>query len=414
MDANTKFIDTLVVGGGLSGLVVAAELRRAGVEFRLFEDSSLGGRLNEWGGWCLAPTPDNFAEAARWGHPWARDFSTLTEDLAAAAALLRVGAPSGVDPALARAAHECGWQVRGKQFARSRTAARPFHPRELFVADDPLTFHLSRRVGTFSVERDGTKHVRVVDPATGRAEPWRARKLVLAGGPERTRALVAGASFDDPHGIRERVGQGASTHLALGYALALPPEADRDLMSVGDATRGAVIERFVNLPGDPARDYRGGFLLEVRGAYRARDLRERVEVELPESMDAEDVYLIFGLGEALPRTLGARWAWNDEDRRMAADLESAAMRLGETLAVTEGELFPLQAGLDTTAGLHEAGGCPEGVDPATAVTQPTGELHGVPGVYVAGAARWPTALDRYPSWLLAADALALARRLRGT
>jgi choline dehydrogenase-like flavoprotein len=64
--------------------------------------------------------------------------------------------------------------------------------------------------------------------------------------------------------------------------------------------------------------------------------------------------------------------------------------------VTRAKRIPLRAGAMKLFAAHQMGTCRMGVDPATSVAGPTGELHDTPGVWVGDASAFPTASGSNP------------------
>jgi cholesterol oxidase len=97
---------------------------------------------------------------------------------------------------------------------------------------------------------------------------------------------------------------------------------------------------------------------------------------------------------------------------LPADLERPGAALQERVLRTiaragwNGELRtnPAWAPLEKHVTVHSQGGCPMGTDPEHSVTDPWGEVHHCPGLYVMDAAAFPTSVGVNPSATIAAVA----------
>ena len=135
----------------------------------------------------------------------------------------------------------------------------------------------------------------------------------------------------------------------------------------------ALVESFVNVGGASARNYPGGFSIELSGPFPLDALG--VERMVPsDDVERSSATLIHAIGESFPSparyvdlddtkrdVLGRRVprihvAWSAADRRMARDMEKACANLAEALAVPGSRLIPLTSPLNGGAG-HEAGTC---------------------------------------------------------
>ena len=109
-----------------------------------------------------------------------------------------------------------------------------------------------------------------------------------------------------------------------------------------------------------------------------------------------------------PRTIPAADAQSEaasRRRRPAAALQERVLRAIARDSWT-GELRtnPAWAPLEKHVTVHSQGGCPMGTDPDHSVTDPWGEVHCCPGLYVMDAAAFPTSVGVNPSATIAAVA----------
>jgi choline dehydrogenase-like flavoprotein len=221
--------------------------------------------------------------------------------------------------------------------------------------------------------------------------------------------------------------------MVASYLLVIdqPPPAGEKLSTL---ERAAYVPRFVNLGRSSARQYRSGFLVEIRGPSALDQLSEESihELGIPkQKIHRYSFFALHAMGEAAPSPsryislsresrddLGRpvpiiHWKWTLEDRKMAKDMHETILAAAECLAPKCGRLIPIRDPLVPGGIAHEAGTCRMGLNPNDSVTDGYGAVHGASGLFLADASVMPTALDRYPTFTLAALVLRTADRIIG-
>jgi choline dehydrogenase-like flavoprotein len=189
------------------------------------------------------------------------------------------------------------------------------------------------------------------------------------------------------------------------------------------------VPRFVNLGRKRRRDYRGGFTVEVRGPTALDTLGAEalriLEVD-PLEAPALSYFQVHAIGESAPNPRRfveldptatdqfdrpvpvVNFEWGEDEPRMARDMDEAAAAIADALSSPGSRIIPVRSALTPGGVGHEAGTCAMGRDPKRSVTDLSGAVRGVPGLFVADAALMPTGLDRYPTLTVLALALSVA------
>lgn len=453
-------VDVIVVGGGLTGALVAGRLARAGLRTEVLEagraapqalserwseftretapltevDSAVwafsggrrpiewmrvraeGGRTHLWGGWAVRPEKRNLADARAMGRPWPMGFEALDALIRRAERGLgvRVGR---VGPLVARL-RRAGIDAGPKRAAISPGGGRPLFATELLRGAEVRTDTVALRALLDASGR--ARGVEVVEPATGRTSTREARAVVLAASAiESARILAATDGLDLPS-----IGEGLIDHAYSG-AIAItrtPPPLEE----------AGPLENAALLPPERA----------ASGLWHSAEIRGPVPLA---SLDDEDLgllgipraeaermsfYSVFCIGETLPSParrvrfdarredalgrplpvidLPARSA---EETTLARAMRARTRELARLVGGKDAIVVPIRDPRDRLLG-HEGGTCRMGTRRSGAVTDADGAVHGAHRLYVADAARMPTVLDRHPSLTLAALALATADRVQ--
>jgi choline dehydrogenase-like flavoprotein len=119
------------------------------------------------------------------------------------------------------------------------------------------------------------------------------------------------------------------------------------------------------------------------------------------------------LGEPLPKV---DWRLGEQERRsaevMVAQVAEQFARLGLGDVRPEPWLATGEWSSRVTDSYHHMGTTRLGTDPRTSVLDPDGQVHGVEGLFVAGASAFPAAGFVNPTLLIAVLAIRLADRLK--
>ena len=462
--------DVVVVGGGLSGVIVAEELaatslsctiieagpilerrlpscnlpryrevikplldvdaqawayRPNGMPYEWLRVRAAGGRSLVWGGWLLWPHEQSFRDARRVGRPWPFELDDLATYLhRARRRLMPREAP--MPPVFESAGKRLGLPVRPKLAGVGPCGCRPFVSldwlrRALLKPNRVVTQVLTDRAGRAT-------GVAYSDRETREPGVVLARTVVLAASPVETARLLLShpdQNLMNPEGL---VGRGLVDHLVASYLLLVPqPAPTQDLPTPIDRT--AFVDRFVNVSRSTRRDYRGGFTMELHGPEPLSGLGDEGARTLgvdPKDVPSMSYYLVHAIGESqvhpqrrvrldpdLHDSLGRRapvidLAWGEDEPRIARDMEEACIAVCDALASPGCRIVPVRETLKPGGIGHEAGGAAMGNRRSRSVTDMLGHVHGVRGLYVADASRFPTGLDRPPTLTLLGVALTTA------
>lgn len=467
---NPKFSDhsVIIVGGGLCGLAVAGRLRRRGINCLILEAGpaprqnpppeprrfgaaiekllqvdedawrfrtsglpydwirvrALGGRSLLWGGWCERMEAQNFRDAASLEASWPIVLAELQPYYRAAERLLcvRTGRMSAYFRQLT---HKLGLAVAPK-----RGAILPARTRVLCGLDlpRPATTRTNCVALRLILDSGRIRGVEVIDTRTHRKQSLEASAVVLCASPIETARLLLASGVRGESG---RVGKGLVDHLLATCIAVLPCSAPSRSPS-GPLDQCALVPRFVNLGRRRRRDYRSGFTVEVQGPIALKKLGAAGIQGL--GIDAHEARqlsycLVNAIGEGHPDerrsialhakecdSLGrpipvVNLAWSDEQRAMAIDMEETVAAVGDALAPPGSRVIRLRDALRPGGIAHEAGTARMGKNSREGVTDSSGAVFGVNGLYVADASVMPTALDRHPTLTLLALALRTADRI---
>ncbi|MCC7383960.1 MAG: GMC family oxidoreductase [Deltaproteobacteria bacterium] len=463
-------MDVLVVGGGLSGVLVAEHLAAHGVRAAIFEagpklerrlpscdragfdraiqplleiDSAAwayrshgapfdwlrvragGGRSLLWGGWCARLDEQNLRDAKAFGAPWPFSPGDLDHHYHRVERRLGLRAVE-VPEALGAISRNLGLEVAPKLCAPGPCGCRAA------VSLDWLR-HASFSSNAVALRvlfdaRGRAAGLEIADAVTRETKAIKGRAIVLCASPIETARLLLMSAPGGPAGAQGLIGKGLSDHLVASYLLILPRPAPMPGVP-GPLERAAVVPRFVNRGRKQRRDYRGGFTIEVRGPMAIEPLGPEVlhalGIELADSASLSQIQ-VHVIGEARPNpsrfvsldderkdTFGRplpviHFAFDDEDAKLARDMDEAGLAVAQALAVPGSRIIPFRAPLTTGGAGHEAGTCAMGRNAARHPIDLSGAVRGVPGLYVADASLLPTGLDRYPTLTVLALALNVA------
>lgn len=458
----------LVVGGGLSGLLVADRLRRrrvkclvleagpaplrtppatparfdaatkhllrvdeeawrfrtAGLPYDWIRVRALGGRSLLWGGWCQRMDAQNFCDAQALEVSWPVSLAGLTPYYRAVERLLGV-CTGRVTAYFRQVTGRLGFDVVPKRGAILPTRTRALCGLDLQRPKKLQTGAIALRL---VVTGGKIRQVEVFDTHTGNTQILSASAVVLCASPIETARLLLASGIRGESG---GVGTCLVDHLVSTCIAILPyPASSRG--PLGPLERCALIPRFVNIGRRRPRDYRSGFTIEMRGPIALQELGAAAVQGI--GIDAQEAKrlsycLVNAIGEAHPHversvTLDAKvrdsfgrsvpvinLAWSDEQKSMAADMEDAVAAVADALAPPNSRIVRLRDTLRPGGIAHEAGVARMARDPSDGVTDPWGEVFGVKGLYIADASVMPTALDRHPTLTLLALALRTADRI---
>lgn len=431
--------DTLVIGGGLCGALVADHLSRAGRRVLTFEagpvprrplpgdypcflratkrltavDASrwryraprgyawhrvraLGGRTLLWGGWMMRPRADYFRWRRALGAAWPRELEQLAPWVALAERRLHV--MSGARGQVHRRLATLGLDALVKREAVLRRGSR------MLTAAD-LAWRRVRQATALSFESSARGvAVRLADGTV-----LEARKLVLAASPVETARIIEAS-----RGSRARARLPYADHLLAG-ALCIVARQPARPHPVGRPDFSAVIA--------PRPDADVRFTLEIRGPTPLEHLDPDDVAELgftARTAATKSFYVVFAMGETdplRPRTveldarardaLGraiprfVRCQHTDWENRLAKQMNTECMRIAELLGDGGADVYCIYDANDFASGGHETGTCLDLVDS-------DGRLREFPNVFVADGAGVPGATDGHPSLTLAANALRVA------
>lgn len=459
-DGSTIETPICIIGGGAAGITLAMRLAELGIDCTLLESGGMefatetqslyqgradpadydlsvtrlryfGGSTNHWEGWCRPLLPIELGP-----RPWlSSDGWPITrQDLApfepAAHSLLRIGDNDyDIDALLPESASSAA-------HAASSASITPC----VFHKGDPVRFReayapvlaASPRIRTIlhtnavapTCDRDGTPISLLVRSLTGVSATIRAERFILAcGGIENTRLLLHWSSLGLPP-LSPLLGAHFTDHPWLRAAAYIYPRSDwwRSFREHHNHREGRLAlamhlseaeQRSAKLPGCSA------FLIGADAGepgVRPEDTPLKlltVAEPHPEgpgritlSADADPL--------GVPR-IQLSWPRREQDQRT---MLHCCRRIGETLTsaglarvrAVEALDFQTYSG-KMCIGSHHVGGARMGPDAARGVVDADCRVHGVPNLYVAGSAVFPTAGFANPTLTIVTLALRLAAHL---
>lgn len=399
-----------------------------GLPYDLPRVRAAGGRSLLWGGWCVRMDQQSLRDARSFEAPWPLKLEELEPYYRQLERRLAIR-HGELDPTFCRIRTKLGLQVRPKVAALHSSGLRPF-----VALDVQRRFSVrphSAAVRILVGKGGQIKGVEYRDLPSGTNHRICARAVVACASPLESARLLLSSEDLRSRISMDWVGKGLVDHLVASYFVLMPkPAPSRGPLQ--PLERAAYVPRFVNSGRTHRRDYRGGFILELRGPISlselgSEDLR-KIGVSEKEATGMSYL-LIHGIGECGPHpsrfvslssdtrdSLGravplVHWNWSPEEPRMARDMEEAAHAIADTLAPTGSRVMRFRDPLRPGGIAHEAGTCRMGRSPSTSVTDPFGGVHGAHGLFVADASVMPTALDRYPTMTVLALALRTADRI---
>lgn len=455
--------DVVIVGGGLSGILVAQRLLRSGARVlvlegggrpthrlpagwrafdraaaRLVETDSerwsyrctgrpyewlrvraLGGRSLLWGGWCSRPILQNWRDAEAVGAPWPVSLRELSPYLRRVERWLHVRSANLTE----RAPH-----------VRKRLGLDVEHKRCAVRADGRRPTTALDRLGEVAVRANAVALRVVIESGAVRGVSFatdteiyelRARAVILCASPIETARILEASGVSGP------MGEGWSDHVVAScIALQDSPMPFEDATPLAPA---AFIPRFVNVEGRGARDYVGGFTTEIVGPRSARhlprDVRTALSLGLSEARDAS-FYLVHAMGELMPDprrrvtfdqthldTFGrptpvVHYGRSSSDLALMRDLRETAAAIADAVSRPRSRIIPIRDPRSLGGAGHEAGTC--AMRARGGVADRWGAVRGVRGAWIADASIMPTALDRHPTLTVLALALRTADRVVDT
>lgn len=453
--------DVVVVGGGLSGILVAQRLRDAGARVLVLEAGArppwrlpdpwpafvervrpfievdpnlwgfrsdgrpyewlrvraMGGRSLLWGGWCSRPIEQSWRDAERVGAAWPVSFAEVETYRGRVERWLNVRtAPLAERTGHLRAAI-------GVEVGRKRCAVTPRGGRPLTALDRAgnLTVRSASVALRLVVEHGAVSGVCFTADAQVFTEPTRV--VVLCASPIETARILVASSVPGP------IGEGFCDHV-VASCLAIQDAPVPKGAPPGPLSPAAFVPRFVNLPGGQKRDYVGGFTSEVVGPRSAVHLPEDVCATLGiRAADAHQLsfYVVHAIGELMPDR--RRRVTFDKKNRDALDRSRPVFHLGRTadevalckdlsetvaaladaIALPGSRIVPIRDPRTISGAGHEAGTC--AMAARGGVTDAWGAVRGLRGAWIADASVMPTPLDRHPTLTLLALALRTSDRV---
>lgn len=461
-------VDVVVVGAGLSGMLLAERLCARGLRCVVLEAGPLpagplpadpasfatekqdllsvdddawrfratredfewvrvragGGRSLLWGGWCVAPEAHCFEQARLMGAPWPRPLEDLEPFLDEARRALNAR-EAAMHPRLAALGVELGVAIHPKLAALSPSGTRPLVALDWQQRAEVRPWSVALRV-----LRDGRGRaagVEIVDPRDATTSRVHARTVVLCASPVETARILHASDPDGVGASDGPLGRGLVDHIVSGFLVVT--EGCAPTLELPAPT-----ERAAWFCHPPEPDGRPGFLVELRGPVALSTLDgEDLEALGVSAEEAQGLsyFAVHAIGEAAPHpqrlvrfdtdardALGRRvpelqLAWSSRDRLLVERLDARVHEVAVALAGEDGAVIRLRDPLDPGGIGHEAGTCRMGLHPDESVTEPSGEVRGLPGVFLGDASVMPTALDRHPSWTLLALTLGTAEVIIG-
>ena len=440
-------LPVVVIGAGLTGALVAAQLRRTGCTVRVLEAGprpphiapsctqselrvcaeklpldhaawhfesdvdglewmrvrAMGGRTWLWGGWLERPSAAALAWAESRGAGWPIARTTLDRALGRASRWLRAESSKATPPL-----GDTFGRLRPKRAALGPGGLRPWTAWDVLAPDSVHTDHPA--VG-LTMTRGRVRAVEVLVGPERRPESIPARAVVACASPVESARLVASLGGS----LAARVGRDYVDHLVAGRMVLHPrPAAPR---------KGPLDRAFILRTRDPLAT------VEITGPFAATDLtvEDRAALGIPEADAARwsftAVYAFTELDPAAGRavhfdgpldTLGRkspRFALGtpspDEIAR-AMTTEALVNRMAKLAAKRKDEIVQTRPTASHDIVGHEAGVCRMAERAKDGVTDPYGRVFGAKGLYVGDASRMPSVFDTHPSLTIAALALMTA------
>lgn len=460
--------DVIIVGGGLSGLLVADRLGRRGLDCLLLEAGptlknkrppiavrqfdaatkplleidqdawrfrstgppydwmrvrALGGRSLLWGGWCERIDAQNLRDAQGLEATW--PVSLIELALYYRAVERRLGIRTArVSPFFKQVTSKLGLEVTGK-----RGSVLSQGTRALCGLDLPQPRVRGHSVALRLISVNGRiRQIELIDTRTGKVQVLSANAFVLCASPIETTRLLLESGIQGESGL---VGAGLVDHL-VATCLAILPYPAPTLGPPKPLERCALIPRFVNVGRQHRRDYRSGFTVEILGPNSLSELGQTgihgLGIDDKETKQLS-FCLVHAIGEghahakrfvaldsddrdSLGRPIPViNLAWSEEQKLMAADMDETVAAVADALAPPNSRIIRLRDALQPGGIAHEAGTARMGKRSRDSVVDSTGAVFGVRGLYIADASIQPTALDRHPTLTLLALALRTADRI---
>ncbi|MBI5527284.1 MAG: GMC family oxidoreductase [Deltaproteobacteria bacterium] len=370
-----------------------------------------GGRSLLWGGWLLRPPRQCLLDAERFGRPWPFSHDDMQTHIWRAARALGAR-EANLEPQFSAVTRDLGLAVEAKRVAPGPCGCRASVSLDLVKATRIRAGSVVTRVLLDSKKR--AEGVEFTDVRTGARGVVRARAVVLAASPIETARLLLESLQDLSIEPYRHIGRGLVDHFVAGRLVLVPGPAPSD-EPASPFRRAAFVPRFVNLGRAHRRDYVGGFSVELHGPDPLCDLDDDTlnRLGVPRA-DASgfSFHTVHAVGELAPDP--ARFmtidpdsedafgrpvpvlhlAWTENEKQMARDMEETATAVADALAPPRATIFPIRETLGRFEISHEAGTCRMGRSSKNSVVNLAGQVHGVPGLFVADASLLPTALDR--------------------
>jgi len=263
--------------------------------------------------------------------------------------------------------------------------------------------------------------VRVIDAETHKKLTFKARVIFLCASSMATVGiLLQSKNKHFPDGIgnnHDQLGRNIMDHhYKLGASAKVPGHLDKYYR--GRRPNGFYIPRFVNLEGQPEKDYLRGF--GYQGGASRGDWSEAV-AELGYGRDLKEQLLkpgdwqigATGFGEMLPYhdnrvrlspTETDQWGlpqldfdveFKENEYRMREDITRQLASMFEAAGFTDIRTFDEETG--PGLGIHEMGGARMGRDPRTSVVNKHNQVHDVPNIYITDGAFMTSASCVNPS-----------------
>jgi choline dehydrogenase-like flavoprotein len=273
--------------------------------------------------------------------------------------------------------------------------------------------------------RGRAEGVAFTDARSGEHGVVHAKAVVLSASPVETTRLLLDCLGDLDRDACRHIGKGLVDHFVAGCLVLVPEPAVSDDPPT-PFRRAAFIPRFVNMGRAHRRDYLGGFSVELHGPDPLSELDADTLRALrvpPDEAVNYSFYTVHAIGETAPhpgrfvslhpaeRDCFERpvpvlhLARGDDEFRMARDMDETVRAIADALATPGCTIHPIRETLGTVEISHEAGTCRIGRSDRTSAVDLSGQVHGVPGLFVADASLLPTALDRPHTLVVLALAL---------
>lgn len=449
--------DVVVVGGGLAGAIVADRLAEAGARCMVLETGVLppaklpagwsefgrrtkvatvvddevwryrssrplewmrvragGGRTLLWGGWSLRPDARSLAAAGERGRAWPVSFRHL--DRLVQAAERRLDIVQADDGELVKRLRAHGYDARPKRAALAPGGRRPLCALDL-LRRAGIELRGRSTVRRVVVDRGRTRGVEVLD-AAGRARTIDADQVVLA-----CSAVETARILDETAIAAGPIGTSLIDHLYCGFIA---------IANVPATRRPGPLDGAAFIPPGRTTDGALDFSIEARGpvSLATVDDEDLALLGIPRpAAERMSFHVVFAIGEmdpSVPRALELDRKRRDalgrpiprfvlprlsgDEAALARRMRASCAELAASFAGSAESVVQIRDPRDAVLG-HEAATCPMGSRRSGAITDIDGAVHRARGLYVADAARMPTALDRHPSLALAGLALRTAERV---